>query len=234
MNGLLNLSDVAQIDVEESAFEKRKLEEGDIIVEKSGGSSTQAVGRVVLFKNDGEYSFSNFTMRLRLTNNDLNSTFLYLVLNSYYQKGYTFDMQNGASGLKNLDTNKYLSLQIPFPPMEIQKKIVEECNIVDEEYESSKRRIDECKKEIDNIFVDIKKQNIQSDRPKERCHPQELHSFFCKLNLEMLDLSVGLLFQRRKRPCSLFGMQYQQGHRIFHYTQNQQQIEVGELKDYQK
>ena len=164
MNGLLNLSDVAQIDVEESAFEKRKLEEGDIIVEKSGGSSTQAVGRVVLFKNDGEYSFSNFTMRLRLTNNDLNSTFLYLVLNSYYQKGYTFDMQNGASGLKNLDTNKYLSLQIPFPPMEIQKKIVEECNIIDEEYESSKRRIDECKKEIDNIFVDIKKQNIQSEK----------------------------------------------------------------------
>lgn len=155
MNGRLNLSDVAQIDVEESAFEKRKLQKGDIIVEKSGGSSTQAVGRVVLFKNDGEYSFSNFTMRLRLTNNDLNSTYLYLVLNSYYQKGYTFDMQNGSSGLKNLDTNKYLSLQIPFPSIDIQNKIVEECNKIDEEYESSISKIDECKKQIVNLFEHI-------------------------------------------------------------------------------
>lgn len=164
MNGRLNLSDVALIDVEESAFERRKLQKGDIIVEKSGGSSTQAVGRVVLFKNDGEYSFSNFTMRLRLTNNDLNSTYLYLVLNSYYQKGYTFDMQNGSSGLKNLDTNKYLSLQIPFPSIDIQNKIVEECNKIDEEYESSIIRIENTKNEINNIFTNIKKNSAQFEK----------------------------------------------------------------------
>lgn len=164
MNGRLDLSDVAQIDVEESAFEKRKLQKGDIIVEKSGGSSTQAVGRVTLFQSDGEYSFSNFTMRLRLINKNLNSTFLYLILNSYYQKGYTFDMQNGSSGLKNLDTNKYLSLQIPCPAMDTQNIIVEECNQVDKEYEDSVRKIEECKKGIENIFIEIKKSRVQFEK----------------------------------------------------------------------
>lgn len=164
MNGRLNLSDVAKIDVEESAFEKRKLQLGDIIVEKSGGSSTQAVGRVTLFQSNGEYSFSNFTMRLRLINNSLDATYLYLILDSYYQKGYTFDMQNGSSGLKNLDTNKYLSLQIPYPTMNIQKDIVDEFNKINKEYEYNTKRVEEYKKRIEDIFINIKKDSIQFEK----------------------------------------------------------------------
>ena len=45
MQGELNLDNVAEIQVEENAFVKRKLQKGDIIIEKSGGSQTQAVGR---------------------------------------------------------------------------------------------------------------------------------------------------------------------------------------------
>lgn len=58
MRGTLNLSDVAEIEVEENSYAKRKLLDGDIIIEKSGGSETQAVGRVVLFENvKGEFSY---------------------------------------------------------------------------------------------------------------------------------------------------------------------------------
>ena len=58
----LKLDDVAYLDVETKQFSSRKLKPGDIIIEKSGGSEKQPVGRAVLFDiSDGDYSFSNFT-----------------------------------------------------------------------------------------------------------------------------------------------------------------------------
>lgn len=65
--GTLDDSDIAFIEVEAKKFEKRRLQFGDIILEKSGGGPKQPVGRVVLFdKQDGEFSFSNFTAALRV------------------------------------------------------------------------------------------------------------------------------------------------------------------------
>ncbi|MDD3125637.1 MAG: N-6 DNA methylase [Candidatus Kapabacteria bacterium] len=156
MKGDLNLSDVAMIDVEKNAFEKRKLQKGDIIIEKSGGSETQAVGRVVLFNLDnGNYAYSNFTARIRIINKELMPTYLHIILNDYYQQGFTFDYQSGASGLKNLDLNRYLTIQIPLPPLEIQQQIVAECEKVDKEYNSSRMSIEDYKKKIAQVFENL-------------------------------------------------------------------------------
>ena len=66
-NGGLDDSDIAYIDVEKKKYEKRKLQFGDIILEKSGGGPKQPVGRVALFdKSTGEFSFSNFTAAIRV------------------------------------------------------------------------------------------------------------------------------------------------------------------------
>ena len=57
----LNFSEVAYIDVEPKALEKKTLCSGDIIIEKSGGGPRQPVGRAVLFSGAKEpFSFSNF------------------------------------------------------------------------------------------------------------------------------------------------------------------------------
>lgn len=67
-NGFLDYGDVAEIEVETTQLATRTLQYGDIILEKSGGSDTQAIGRVVLFdKTDNEtYSYSNFCSRIRV------------------------------------------------------------------------------------------------------------------------------------------------------------------------
>ena len=50
-------------------IDEKYLRPGDIIIEKSGGSDKQPVGRVVLFDiPKGEFSFSNFTGTLRIKN----------------------------------------------------------------------------------------------------------------------------------------------------------------------
>jgi type I restriction enzyme S subunit len=66
-DGTLDDSDIAYLDVEAKKLEKRRLQFGDIILEKSGGGPKQPVGRVALFdKTKGDFSFSNFTASLRV------------------------------------------------------------------------------------------------------------------------------------------------------------------------
>ncbi len=77
-DGFLDDSDIAYLPVEVKQYEKRKMQFGDIILEKSGGGPKQPVGRVIPFeKKEGEFSFSNFTSVIRIKdNNFLNYTFL--------------------------------------------------------------------------------------------------------------------------------------------------------------
>ncbi len=141
-DGKLNLSDVAVIDVEEKQFSTRRLEKGDIVIEKSGGSETQAVGRVVIYQESSDnYSFSNFTARLRCTSKDLDPSYVHAWLHNHYLSGATFAFQNGSSGLKNLDLPRYLETKLPLPPLTIQHKIISECQAVDNEVAAAQTAI---------------------------------------------------------------------------------------------
>lgn len=144
MLGNLHVDDreVAELEVEESQFKKRQLLKGDIIVEKSGGSESQAVGRVVFFdKDESNYTFSNFTNRLRISSERIISKYVFLYLNYVYQMGGTKHMQSGMSGLKNLSVPSYMLQFIPHPPLPVQRQIVTECEKVDEEYNTSRATV---------------------------------------------------------------------------------------------
>ena len=123
----LDYSKIEYIDVELKSFEKRNLEDGDIIVEKSGGSDNFPVGRSILFNGDNrKYSFSNFTMSLRILDKGLIlPKYLYYALQYKYRRGDMKQMQTQTTGLHNLLTDKFLSAPIPIPPVSEQEKIVE-------------------------------------------------------------------------------------------------------------
>ena len=123
----LDYSKIEYIDVELKSFEKRNLEDGDIIVEKSGGSDNFPVGRSILFNgNSRKYSFSNFTMSLRILDKGLIlPKYLYYALQYKYRRGDMKQMQTQTTGLHNLLTDKFLSSPIPIPPVSEQEKIVE-------------------------------------------------------------------------------------------------------------
>lgn len=91
MTGHTDYTDVATIDVEKTKFDNRQLEKGDIVIEKSGGSETQAVGRVIYFEEtDKDYSFSNFCNRLRIKKErekEVKPYYIFLILNHIYQSG---------------------------------------------------------------------------------------------------------------------------------------------------
>ena len=123
----LSYDNVAYLNVEEKQFLSRKLEFGDIIVEKSGGGENQPVGRTVLFlKTEGDFSFSNFTHMMRIADKaSVLPSFLQQVLVAFYVSGVTLNLQSNTTNLRNLDFKGYLDLSVPLPPLSIQKAIVE-------------------------------------------------------------------------------------------------------------
>lgn len=125
-DGALDDSDIAYLDVEAKKFEKRRLQYGDIILEKSGGGPKQAVGRVALFdKHEGLYSFSNFTSALRVKNpQELDFRFLHKLLYWTYLSGVTESMQSNSTGIRNLDGSAYKAIEIAFPSISEQQRIV--------------------------------------------------------------------------------------------------------------
>ena len=123
----LDLTNVAYLDVERHQYEKRKLQYGDLILEKSGGSDKQPVGRVILYDNEeGDFSYSNFTSRLRIKDPSvIIPQFLFYALLYAYLNGETQSMQKQTTGIHNLIMDKYLSVSVPVPPINEQNRIVQ-------------------------------------------------------------------------------------------------------------
>ena len=128
----LDYSNIEYIDVEQRTFAKRHLENGDLIVEKSGGSDNNPVGRTILYEGkSGVFSFSNFTMVLRMRYNDtILSKYLYYCILAKYQTGAMRLMQTQTTGLHNLILDKFLLISICLPPLYEQRRIIDQIETI--------------------------------------------------------------------------------------------------------
>jgi len=110
---------------------KRKLIEGDILVEISGGGPDQPVGRTVLidksslnFESAIPKICTNF-LRLIRPKDSINSKYLNLYLKLFYNSGEIVKYQNGSNNLRNLIFPEFLKIEVPFPSFDEQHQIVE-------------------------------------------------------------------------------------------------------------
>lgn len=110
--------------VKEVKFEKIEPRNGDLILEISGGTETQSTGRVTYINDDikslFDYPlvFSNFCRMLRMKDVRY-SYFTYCYINYLYQQDEFFNLENGSSGIKNLDYKALLfDLEYPMPKNE--------------------------------------------------------------------------------------------------------------------
>ena len=88
------------------SLQTRCLREGDIIIEKSGGSPTQSTGRVVYVSKEllsvkEHIVCSNFCTAIRIKE-DWNAHYVFLYLQNVYNSGVFFNFEGKTSGLKNL------------------------------------------------------------------------------------------------------------------------------------
>lgn len=105
--------------VKERKFESIEPKDGDLILEISGGTDDQSTGRTIyiteLNKTLFPYPlvFSNFCRLLRPKKKEY-CYFLFLYIQYLYKQDEFFNLENGSSGIKNLDY-KYLLFELEYP-----------------------------------------------------------------------------------------------------------------------
>lgn len=154
--GILDLSDVVIRNINVDRYENKLLKNGDIIIEKSGGSPTQPVGRVVIFEEDNEekYFCNNFTSILRPTKNIYSKYALYM-MKDLYNKRKVLKYQNKTTGIINLKLNDYLNnTLVEIPYLKVQEKIAK---VLDK----SQELIDKRKAQIEALDELVKSQFIE-------------------------------------------------------------------------
>lgn len=109
--GHVNYTNVVTREITKKNLHEKFLRPGDIIIEKSGGSDNQPVGRVIYFEGEpNKYLFNNFTGLLRVKDHDnWNPKYVFYALFSNYNKGGTKKYENKTTGLHNLKTDLYVN-----------------------------------------------------------------------------------------------------------------------------
>jgi len=162
----LSFDNIEYLDVEAKQFKTRKLQKGDLIVEKSGGSEKQPVGRTVLFdKEEGEYSFSNFTSVLRIKDRTIISPeFLYKYILFVYLRGDTRKMQKATTGIHNIEFDKFLSISVPKITLSEQQSIVDYLDSAFAKIDAMKANAEKSLNEAKALFQASLKEMLE---PKE-------------------------------------------------------------------
>ena len=114
--GFVNYKNVVTRSIAKKNIAEKYLRHGDIIIEKSGGSDKQPVGRVIFFEGEeNKYLFNNFTGLLRVQNpEEWLPKYVFYALYAYYRNGGTRAFENRTTGLHNLQVDNYVkSADIP-------------------------------------------------------------------------------------------------------------------------
>lgn len=113
----------------------RLLEDGDIVIEISGGSPVQATGRVALItngvigRNGGALVCSNFCQSFNMKKREFSEYFYYLWQN-LYDNGNMFNFEGKTSGIKNFQTDVFLANHW----FEVPKQLIETFHTIVAQY----------------------------------------------------------------------------------------------------
>jgi type I restriction enzyme S subunit len=139
---------------------KKRLLEGDIVLEKSGGSPDQPVGKMgYVTALNLDLAASNFCVVLRPDYNKVQPYYLFLLLRSLYLNGYLAAFIGKTTNLANLRIPEMLKKTVHIPSSDDQQN---EINSYQEMRNSKKKILDEIgttkklRSVVMNVIFDVK------------------------------------------------------------------------------
>lgn len=150
-------------------YSKYRISPGDLLITKSSGSGSH-IGKTTIADSTfsvGEYYYSNFIQRIRIS--DSNPTFVWYLLNSPITREQFVYLQNSTSGIGNINADMIQNIYVPIPPIIEQEKIVtflnRKCAELDVVLEKTRTSIEEYKKLKQAIITQAVTKGVRGDRP---------------------------------------------------------------------
>ena len=156
--GIVDYANVVTRCIEKKNIEDKYLQYGDIILEKSGGSDKQPVGRVVFFEGtEHKYLFNNFTGLLRIKDKSKwLPKFVFYSLFASYLRGETRNFENKTTGLHNLKIDLYMSnIEVNDFPYTKQMDIVKKIDKINFLIELREKQIEKLDLLVKSRFIEL-------------------------------------------------------------------------------
>ena len=173
-SGRLNLDNIVCRDIDKNKNSDKILRTGDIIIEKSGGSPNQPVGRVVYFDvTDQDYFTNNFTSILRVKPG-YNSKYIFYLMKYLYDTKKVLKFQNQTTGIINLKLTDYLNkTKVNIETIENQNTIVDILDRLEYQIINRNKQLSELsnlvKSRFNEMFGDIFDTTFPIYRLEELC-----------------------------------------------------------------
>ncbi len=156
--GIVDYSNVVTRTIQKKNIDAKYLRKGDIIIEKSGGSDKQPVGRVIYFDGpESTYLFNNFTGLLRVKNQAVwLPRYVFYSLFHNYRKGGTRPFESKTTGLHNLKTDDYISrYEVLEAPISEQQSICKQLDYVYDIIKTRQQQLQKLDELIKARFVEM-------------------------------------------------------------------------------
>lgn len=132
-DGQLDFSDVASRYFTREKAEQFRLQQGDLLVERSGGGPDQPVGRIGFIRGEMPGStVSNFVQVLRPDPELVDASFLGWALFELQRTGFVERVQQQSTQMRNLNWRDYQRLLLPWPALKEQRRIAAAVRLADE------------------------------------------------------------------------------------------------------
>jgi type I restriction enzyme S subunit len=129
----------------ENELRGKLINQGDLLLEKSGGGEQSPVGRMVRVTSCGKATCSNFVQQFRCNKSSF-SSYVYYVFKCLYSRKINGYFYNQTIGIQNLKVAQYISIGFPFPPLPEQQAIAnyldEKCGKIEEQVKLLEKKVE--------------------------------------------------------------------------------------------
>ncbi len=123
VNGVLDMAALKHVELREKERRRLVLLDGDILFNRT--NSKELVGKCAVFHEHGEFVFASYIIRIRVQTEQASPDFVVHALNSPIGRQQINAMSRQIIGQANINSQELRSLQLPLPPLAIQRRIME-------------------------------------------------------------------------------------------------------------
>lgn len=123
VDGQFDLTRLKHLRLPKAEIDKLALKEGDILFNRT--NSKELVGKCAVFHANGEFVFASYLIRVRASPEKADADFLAYVINSPIGRQQINALSRQIIGQANINSEELRGMQIPLPPLSVQKQIME-------------------------------------------------------------------------------------------------------------
>ena len=139
-DGRLDLSDLKYIDLSGAELENAKVVRGDLLFNRT--NSREKVGKTCVFNKNEPMVIAGYIVRVRFDER-VEPGYVSAFLNSSYGKGLLRKMAKGAVGQANISAKEMAKIELPLPPIELQRSFLDFAASVDKSKFAVQKALDE-------------------------------------------------------------------------------------------